>query len=99
MKSDGATLEVDVRVERARGRDFVLDAQFSAPPGVTILYGPSGSGKSTTLAAICGLVTPQAGRIALGDEVWFDGAQKHPPPRRARAASPSSSSRSRCSRT
>jgi molybdate transport system ATP-binding protein len=68
------TLEVDVRVERARGRDFVLEAKFAAPPGVTILYGPSGSGKSTTLAAICGLVTPTAGRIALGDEVWFDGA-------------------------
>ena len=74
MKSE-RTLEVDVRVERARGRDFVLEAKFSAPPGVTILYGPSGSGKSTTLAAICGLVTPQAGRIALGDEVWFDSAR------------------------
>jgi len=66
------TLEVDVRVERAQGRDFVLQAKFVAPPGVTILYGPSGSGKSTTLGAICGLITPTAGRIALGDEIWFD---------------------------
>jgi molybdate transport system ATP-binding protein len=69
------TLEVDVRVERAQGRDFVLEARFSAPPGVTILYGPSGSGKSTTLAAVCGLIAPQAGRITLGDEIWFDGAR------------------------
>ncbi|HEX9104826.1 MAG TPA: ATP-binding cassette domain-containing protein, partial [Polyangia bacterium] len=79
MKSSAApperTLEVDVRVERARGRDFRLDVKFAAPPGVTILFGPSGSGKSTTLAAICGLITPQAGRIALGDEVWFDAAR------------------------
>jgi molybdate transport system ATP-binding protein len=69
------SLTVDIHVERARGRDFTLDAKFSAPPGVTILYGPSGSGKSTTLAAICGLLTPQAGRIALGDELWFDAAR------------------------
>jgi molybdate transport system ATP-binding protein len=75
VTTEGATLEVDVRVERALGRDFLLEAKFSAPPGITILYGPSGSGKSTTLAAICGLITPRAGRIALGDEVWFDGAR------------------------
>ncbi|HXU68310.1 MAG TPA: ATP-binding cassette domain-containing protein [Polyangia bacterium] len=77
MKSeDDVTLEVDVRVERARGRGFSLEARFSVRPGVTILYGPSGSGKSTTLAAICGLVTPQAGRIMLGADVWFDSAHK-----------------------
>ncbi|MGZ3443546.1 MAG: ATP-binding cassette domain-containing protein [Polyangia bacterium] len=75
MTTEGATLEVDIRVERAHGRDFLLDVKFAAPPGITILYGPSGSGKSTTLAAICGLITPQAGRIALGDEIWFDGAR------------------------
>jgi molybdate transport system ATP-binding protein len=66
------SLAVDIKVERARGRDFTLDVQFTAPPGVTILYGPSGSGKSTTLGAVSGLVTPTRGRIALGDEVWFD---------------------------
>ena len=66
------TLEVDVRVERAHGRDFTLAVQFAAPPGVTILFGPSGSGKSTTLTAIAGLTRPAAGRIALGRDVWFD---------------------------
>jgi molybdate transport system ATP-binding protein len=73
----GATLEVDLRVERSRGDEghFALAAAFSAPPGITILFGPSGSGKSTTLGAIAGLVTPTAGRIALGGEVWFDGAR------------------------
>jgi molybdate transport system ATP-binding protein len=78
VTTDGITLEVDVRVERAHRneRDFTLQAKFSAPPGVTILYGPSGSGKSTALAAICGLITPHAGRIALGDEIWFDAARK-----------------------
>jgi molybdate transport system ATP-binding protein len=65
------TLHVRARVARdARG--FALDVEFDAPPGVTILFGPSGSGKSTALAAIAGLVRPNAGRIALGDEAWFD---------------------------
>jgi molybdate transport system ATP-binding protein len=53
---------------------FKLDVDFTAPPGVTVLFGPSGSGKSTTLAAIAGLTTPAAGRIALGDTAWFDSA-------------------------
>ena len=56
--------------------DFSLDVAFEARPGVTILFGPSGSGKSTTLAAIAGLVRPDRGRIALGDEVWFDSERR-----------------------
>jgi molybdate transport system ATP-binding protein len=64
------TLSVALRVKHA---GFVLDVAFDAPPGITILFGPSGSGKSTTLAAIAGLVRPEAGRVVLGDEVWFDG--------------------------
>jgi molybdate transport system ATP-binding protein len=75
MTADSPALEVDVRVMRANGRDFTLEVAFAAPPGITILYGPSGSGKSTTLAAIAGLLAPAAGRIALGGEVWFDGAR------------------------
>jgi molybdate transport system ATP-binding protein len=69
-----AALEIDLRVER--GGDFLLDVQLTARAGVTILFGPSGAGKSTTLAAIAGLIMPTAGRVALGDEVWFDAAQK-----------------------
>ena len=42
--------------------------------GITVLFGPSGSGKSTLLRAIAGFVRPVAGRIARGDEVWFDSA-------------------------
>lgn len=70
-----AVLDVRVRMTRPSGEGFTLDVAFDAPPGITILFGPSGSGKSTTLAAIAGLVKPDDGRIALGEEVWFDGAQ------------------------
>ena len=55
---------------------FRLDVAFEAPPGITILFGPSGSGKSTILAAIAGLLQPERGRVALGDDVWFDAAAR-----------------------
>src|SRR5262245_42219689 len=64
-----ATLAVRVR---AAFPGFALDVAFECPPGVTVLFGPSGGGKSTILAAIAGLLRPQAGRITLGDDVWFD---------------------------
>src|SRR5579883_3268834 len=69
-------LEVRLEIAKHKGRDLALDVAFTAPPGVTILFGPSGAGKSTTLAAIAGLVTPERGRISLGDEVWFDSERR-----------------------
>jgi molybdate transport system ATP-binding protein len=64
-----------VNVQSQRG-EFQLDARFEAPtPGVTALFGRSGCGKTTLVNLLAGLITPQAGRIALGDEVWFDAAQ------------------------
>jgi molybdate transport system ATP-binding protein len=63
-------LSVDIKLSN---ESFMLEMAFSAPPGITVLFGPSGAGKSTTLAAIAGLIKPSAGKIKLGDEVWFDG--------------------------
>ena len=76
---DALTLSVRLQSTRPRpraegGAPFSLDLELSAPPGITILFGPSGCGKSTTLAMIAGLARPDAGRIALGDEVWFDAS-------------------------
>lgn len=59
----------------AQAQDFVLEVEFQAAPGFTILFGPSGAGKTTLLDCVAGLATPDSGCIAIGDRVLFDAAQ------------------------
>ena len=54
-------------------RSFDVDLTLEVA-GTLALVGPSGAGKSAILRAIAGLARPAEGRIALGDEVWFDAA-------------------------
>ncbi len=57
------------------GQGGVHEAGFTLTPGTFFtLLGPSGCGKTTTLRSIAGLERPDAGRIALGDRVFFDAA-------------------------
>lgn len=51
---------------------FALDIAFTAPPGVTVLFGRSGSGKTTVVNAVAGLLRPDRGRVAVGDWRLFD---------------------------
>ena len=60
----------------AQAPEFVLDVEFEAAPGFTVLFGPSGSGKTTLLDCVAGLTTPDSGRIAVGDRALFDAAQR-----------------------
>lgn len=62
-------LEVALRHEF---KAFTLDAAFSAPAGVTALFGRSGSGKTTIVNAIAGLLRPQSGHVAIGETVLVD---------------------------
>lgn len=56
-------------------REFELEVAFELGAGGRLaLVGPSGAGKSTICQALAGLVRPSRGRIARGDEVWFDAA-------------------------
>jgi molybdate transport system ATP-binding protein len=66
-------------------RSFDLDLTLDAD-GAVALVGPSGAGKTTALRAVAGLATPASGRIAVGDDVWFDARSRtNVPPERRRA--------------
>ena len=65
-------LMLRVQLRKRRG-DFSLDVDFHAPvPGVTALFGRSGCGKSTLISLIAGLLSPDSGRVQIGDEVLVD---------------------------
>ena len=66
---------------------FSLEVAFELRQGVHVLFGPSGAGKSTIVAAIAGLLRPDAGRIAFGEEVWFDAQRSIWLPANARKVS------------
>ena len=44
---------------------FRLEVAFSAPRGVTALFGRSGSGKTTLVNAVAGLLRPDRGRVVV----------------------------------
>jgi ABC-type sulfate/molybdate transport systems ATPase subunit len=54
-------------------RTFVLSVDLEVARTIA-LVGPSGAGKTSVLRAVAGLLKPESGRIALGDETWFDSS-------------------------
>ncbi|MEM7695849.1 MAG: molybdenum ABC transporter ATP-binding protein [Pseudomonadota bacterium] len=64
---------------------FSLNVAFEAQPGVTALWGRSGAGKTSVLNAIAGLLTPDAGHIAIAGAPVFDSETRLNRPPRARA--------------
>lgn len=61
---------------RGAAGGFMLDAEFEAPPGITILFGASGSGKSTTIKSIAGLIRPDSGVISVDGRALFDSQRR-----------------------
>ncbi len=55
-------------------RSYTLSIALEVGRERIALVGPSGAGKTTVLRTIAGLLRPDRGRIALGEEAWFDSA-------------------------
>ncbi len=52
-----------------RRRKVVRGVSFSVAPGEVVgLLGPNGAGKTTSFNMVVGLVTPDGGRVSVGDE-------------------------------
>ena len=68
-------MTLDIQISHRVG-DFSLSVAFSAPPGVTALFGHSGAGKSTVVNAVAGLFRPASARIAVEGRVLEDTAQR-----------------------
>ena len=64
-----ATLHIDQIAVPLRA----FELRLSLEVGSTLaLVGPSGAGKTTVLRAVAGLIRPRSGRIAVGEDVFFD---------------------------
>ena len=75
MTSVSAALEVDVAipvgpVDHVRDRPAV-QARFTLPGGILVIFGPSGTGKTLTVRAVAGLVAA-TGIIRVGGETLLD---------------------------
>jgi molybdate transport system ATP-binding protein len=66
-------LDIDITLPR---RSFDLRAALSLSNETVALVGRSGAGKTSLLRAVAGLEHPNAGRISLDDEVWFDARRR-----------------------
>ncbi len=70
-------IQVESLVKEFAENRALNDVSFQVEEGeLFTLLGPSGCGKSTTLMSIAGFQTPEAGRIAVGGDVFYDAAKR-----------------------
>jgi molybdate transport system ATP-binding protein len=53
-------------------RSFRLGLGLEVGPETVALVGPSGAGKSSVLRVVAGLLRPERGVVAFGEETWLD---------------------------
>ncbi|KNG94461.1 hypothetical protein ATO11_08525 [Pseudaestuariivita atlantica] len=67
---------LDIAIGHRFGPDGpALDVAFTAPPGVTALFGRSGAGKTSIVRAVAGLLKPDVARIVVGERVLCDSTK------------------------
>ncbi|RKH12150.1 LPS export ABC transporter ATP-binding protein [Corallococcus sp. CA053C] len=67
--TEGAKLYAEGLQKAFRRRQVVQGVSFNVAPGEVVgLLGPNGAGKTTSFNMVVGLVTPDAGRVRVGDE-------------------------------
>src|SRR5215216_514730 len=70
-------IHVESLVKQFGDQRALDDVSFTVADGeLFTLLGPSGCGKSTTLMSIAGFQSPERGRIAVGDETFFDASRR-----------------------
>ncbi len=74
---------LSAKLQKRRG-DFLLDLNVTCRRRVTGLFGTSGCGKTTLLDCLSGVTRPDAGRIQLGESLWFDASERCSAPTRRR---------------
>jgi len=76
MGGGAAAVTLTATVRKKLSAEFALDVNFTANPGITIVFGASGSGKTTLLNCLAGLHRPDEGVIKVGDTLLFDSSSK-----------------------
>ncbi|MEX2514013.1 MAG: ATP-binding cassette domain-containing protein [Cyclobacteriaceae bacterium] len=69
-------LELEKSLFGPEGRMKLKVSCFIGKGELVGLYGPSGAGKSSILRMISGLMRPEAGKLRVDGEIWFDQDQK-----------------------
>jgi molybdate transport system ATP-binding protein len=76
MEADVITINIRKELVSPAGQ-MTLEVNTTIRLGeLTALFGQSGAGKTTILRMLAGLTVPDSGRIAFGDEIWFDSGKK-----------------------
>ncbi len=66
---------LSLKIKKELG-NFTLDIQLASDAKRIGILGASGCGKSMTLKSIAGIVTPDAGKIRMNEEIFFDSEKK-----------------------
>jgi molybdate transport system ATP-binding protein len=69
-------IQLEKHLQGADGRmDLAIQMRIQ-PRAFVTLFGNSGAGKTSVLRMLAGLTAPDAGRIVVDGEIWFDHADK-----------------------